>query len=161
MAENDVYRYRPARVGSDPNWCREGLAIEVASGRLLDTYWDVRPHDAMVDHYLTEQERATAEMLGNVDDFEPFKMHSAHYNSAGFDGFAENDRLVLTSQHGLTVHRYIRKGAKPSPDRILAKLRADISAALYKRDSAMRSVDSARAALHHAETGRWPWEEAS
>lgn len=159
MAKNDVYRYQPSRERHDPNWCREGMAIETDTGKVIDTYWDLSARDVMVDHYLTGEELAGAELVANLDDFEPFYRNSTHYNSAGYDGYAESDRLTITSQHGLTQHRFIRKGATPSPDRILAKLRADISAALYKRDSAMREVESARAILRHVETGRWPWEE--
>lgn len=155
MSAGDVYTY-----ALKDRWCREGIAIETEKGTLLDTFWHTSPRDFMVDHYLTPEEVATAELLGNLDDYERFERGGKHYNAAGFDGYAESDRFTVTSQHGLTAHRFIRKGAEPSRSHIIAKARKDVSDALAKRDDAMRSVESARAMLHYAESGKWPWEQS-
>lgn len=152
---NDVYRYTTMRA-HDPHWCREGWAVENERGSLVDTYWSL--HDTGPDaHRLTDEERATAERVANLDDYNPAGAVDLPM-VGGFEGFDKADRLVVPSQHGLRLSKFIRKGALPSRDARIAYAERQVHEAFKERDSALRSIERAREDLHYAQTDKWSWE---
>lgn len=103
----DVVRYD---TGQDRH-CREGMAIAEArldGVVLFDTYWGT-PGDR---HLLTYDELAAAQVLFNLDDYDEFDRYS-HVAPAKWMTYRPGDRETVTSQHGLQVRWFIRKGAEP------------------------------------------------
>lgn len=93
----------------DPH-CREGMAIakQREDGRtyLADTYWSSE------NHILSEAEVASAELVFNLADYDELDQYR-HESAAKWKTYAPADRERITSQHGLQVRWFIRKGASP------------------------------------------------
>ena len=131
--DGDVYRYTPERT-----WCREGLATPTSDGLgLLDTYWQ----GGQETHRLTGEELATAEFSFNTNDYREL----GRYDS--WDDYPEEDKRVLTAQHGYSRTRYLRIGAEPSRAVIEANLREAVEESLVKVDSAQWSLERAQRQL--------------
>lgn len=119
---NDVVKYTPDPTRHDPNWCREGVAIASDPNMILtDTYWGSGT-DA---HILTPTETATAEVLFNLDDYDQLPRNAWDT----WTQYAEADRGIVTSQHGLQRRLFIRKGAKPDWATMLENARDKVEAA--------------------------------
>lgn len=131
----DVVRYSTL---SRPNrWCREGMATtERGEDRtvLVDTYWD----GGSERHVLTPAEVSTAEVLFNLDDYEELPRYQPASSRGRWAMYAPADRQVITSQHGLTVRYFVRKGAQPDPS--------------TQVDNARVALDEAKAALSSAQS---------
>ncbi|WP_277209201.1 hypothetical protein [Isoptericola croceus] len=146
--ENDVVRYdtlsRPDR------WCREGFAIARRRGDgrivLLDTFWALGSES----HVLTGDEVATAQVEFNLDDFIAERDIPGRWP---WQAFHPDDRRMYTSQHGLRVHRFVRKGAEPDGQTQIDNARRRVSEAEEKVASAQRSLEYARWMLEQ-ETAR-------
>lgn len=134
---NDVVRYRPSE-----HHCREGIAIAKDYGSgvvLVDTFWQ---SGSQHDHVLTENEVATIELIFNTDDYDELD----RYNSSSerlWNRYATSDRQVVTSQHGLQMRWFIRKGAFPDWNTQIANAREAV--ADYER-----RIESMRSALEWA-----------
>jgi hypothetical protein len=102
----DVVRYDVAE-----RHCREGMAIakERAGGGvvLVDTFWQ-----SSGEHVLTDDELTTAEMVFNLADYDELDRYW-HESAAKWKTYAPADRETITSQHGLQVRWFVRKGALP------------------------------------------------
>lgn len=116
--------------------CREGVAIANAAGVLFDTYW------TSDNHRLTATEYATARLSFNLNDFDEVGPHSST-----FEDYAETDRGILTSQHGLRVRRFLRRGAQPSLLAKMNRIEAQIATATHDRDFAQRTIERLEAEL--------------
>lgn len=125
----DVVRYDVA--GS--RHCREGMAIANAGGVLIDTYW------SSGNDRLTPTEVATARLVFNIEEFDEIGKH--HFPR--FEDFAREDRAVITSQHGLRVRRFLRRGAEPSLLTKIENAEARLVEAVRERDSAQWRVEAA------------------
>lgn len=104
----DVVRYD---TGMDRH-CREGWAIAEArldSVVLFDTFWGT-PGDR---HLLTYDELGTAEVVFNLDDYDELDQYRRHKSAATWKTYRPEDRETVTSQHGLQVRWFVRKGAEP------------------------------------------------
>lgn len=102
FAPGDVLRYVP-----NQRHCREGMAIVHDDGRVLDTFWDSDRH------LLNKEERATAEVVFNLNDFDALDLYGSAASLATWETYHRDDRACVTSQHGLQAALYIRKGATP------------------------------------------------
>lgn len=124
----DVFRYEPSR-----EWCREGMAVvRERDGALIDTYW----HGGSDSHALTDKELATSELIFNVNDYREL----GHYER--FDDYRLEDRQVITSQHGLSVRRFLKTGAKPDRATRITNAIEAVNEAEEKLRSAQRLLDS-------------------
>lgn len=128
----DVVDYTPERT-----WCREGVAIASQYGDrdavLLDTYW------ATDRHRLTDAEIATATWRFNVNDFDQLPGRS----KSEWEQYAPSDRQTITSQHGLEVRRFIRKGATKDHATQVENARDRLREARSALQSAQHAVERA------------------
>lgn len=101
-----VVRYRPpSESGRDVMWTREGMAVALDNGLLLDTYWSTR--DGMLDKYVHAEWFDSVEVIGNLADY-----HRAdRYEDV--TAYHPSDRLTVTHQHRLQRDEYVRVGAVP------------------------------------------------
>jgi len=129
----DVVRYR-----ADKNWCREGMAIATqlpGMVALIDTFW-YPSNDPMIRHMLGEAEEATADLLFNVADGTFRELpNGARYS---WKDYRPEDRRVITAQHGLTRHLYVRVGSEPDLATRIQNARDDVAEA----EEAVRSAES-------------------
>lgn len=106
----DVVRYET--LDRPDRHCREGMAIAKAGGNgrvlLVDTFWA----SFSESHTLTAEEVATAEPVFNLADYDELD-RSRHGAAEKWKTYAPADREVVTSQHGLQVRWFIRKGVEP------------------------------------------------
>lgn len=140
----DVLRYTP----EDGRWCREGMALvsQYPSSSLLrahDTYWG----SSGDRHLLTDDELQTAELIFNVMDYDEIGSNSRHMDEAKWSTFAETDRQLITSQHGLQKRWFVRKGAEPSWEQQIKNARGALDEALREADAAVRNVGYRHAEL--------------
>lgn len=96
------YTYHP-----DSHWCNEGIAQADDKGRLIDTYWGI---DASPECELSRKERESAVFFFNPEFYD--MLPDAKYSEENWEKFAPSDRERVTSQHGLQVRYFVRKGAK-------------------------------------------------
>jgi hypothetical protein len=138
-----VVRYTP-----DRNWCREGLAVAKpyhdGTVRLVDTFWGFGS-DA---HILTGAEAATAELLFDLAAYIPVQ------TEAEWMRYAETDRRIVTAQHGLTRHYYVRAGAVEDLPTQIENARAALAQAEQVVESAQWRVELARRDLASLESQR-------
>lgn len=138
----DVFDYLPLE-----HHCREGHAVaEERFGKvvLLDTFWGISGSDR---HLLTDAELATAELKFNLGDYMQVTMSTRHLNESTWSKHAREDRQLITSQHGLQRHYYLRHSAKPSWAQQIENAREELAAAEHNAESAARGVDYARSNL--------------
>lgn len=140
MAENDVYRYRPAVHN-----CLEGIAIENEHGVLYDTYWGI--DDAGAECVGRDAQDLT--LIGNLGDYERIDRNAEH----PFDDYAPVDRLAITSQHGLQRALFVRKGADPDHATKVRNARNELEDATHAVEAAQRRAERARQALADLEAG--------
>jgi hypothetical protein len=131
-----VYEYKRSQ-----HHCREGMAVEIGPGDLRDTYWGLDGSDR---HKLTGAEVAGATFLFDTDDYEDVTSpHNREIPSAWADR-AEDDRRVVTEQHGLRVRYFIRKGSEPSHEMKVTNARDALLRAQQKAEYAARAVEWAQ-----------------
>lgn len=132
----DVVRYDTAQN----HHCREGMAIARqrpdGSVVLLDTYW----RSSGDEYVLSEADLATVKQVFNLADYDELAERGSAEKSASYN---PADRQTITSQHGLVVRRFIRKGAQPD-------LETQIENAQRLVDIAERTVESAKFTLECA-----------
>lgn len=134
----DVVAYKSERRD---RWCREGLAIATQwrSGKvvLVDTFWATMS-DA---HVLTTAEEASAELRFNVADYDELPYRADDQ----WRSYAQEDRALITSQHGLQRRLFVRKGATEDlPTKIENARQALASAEEEQRRSEWRVEDRKR-----------------
>lgn len=142
----DVVRYD---TGTERH-CLEGMAIaeaRLAGVVLYDTYWRT-PGDR---HLLTYDELATAEVVFNLDDYDEL---TERESAARWEMYKPADRERVTSQHGLVVRCFIRKGAEPDLETQIEYARKVVEDAAHKLASARRSLDAAFRDLAELEAKR-------
>lgn len=147
----DVVQYVPDPSRHDPRWCREGTAIAIQQGDdvvLVDTYWHSLGQDA---HRLNDVERQTATLRFRLGDYIE---HKATASSDAWDHYRPDDRQVITSQHGLSVRRFVRIGAKPDHAVRIEVYKAKVRAAEDDLASAQRRLEWAQRDLASVEAGR-------
>jgi hypothetical protein len=141
--QGTVVRYTPApRYEGDrqPRWCREGMAIADDRGRLVDTYWG-SGGDA---HVVTAAEAASVEVLFYLEDFDELDRWRPDVEK--WRTYAPEDRQRVTMQHGLQQRLFIRKGAVPARETMIANARGKVAEA----EDEVRSAQS---------TLRWAQED--
>lgn len=135
-----VYTYesldRPSRH------CREEVAVELENGRLADTFWMLSSET----HMLTEPERATAVFQFDTDDYDELDQYSRNSKPKWME-YREGDRKTISSQHGLRMRWFVRKGAQPDIDTKIENARDDLAAAESKLRSATSGVEWAQKEL--------------
>lgn len=131
----DVLRYQP-----DERHCREGMAIINDSGRALDTFWWYSGDE----HLLTSNELATAELEFNLNDYNQADGSTRHIQKGKWEKYAPSDRGLITSQHGLQPHYYVRKGAVEDWATQINNARQKVDDAVAMAKSAQRQVGYAR-----------------
>lgn len=126
-----------------PNrWCREGTALgEMVNGTLMwrDTFWSYGGQQ----HVLTDDEVATGTLVFNVHDYEKLDESTSLARSNSLRTWEQHhpdDRAVLTSQHGLVISYYLRKGAKPDLDTQIDNAKEALVMAKAEADAAQRAV---------------------
>jgi hypothetical protein len=139
----DVVRYEAPR-----GWCREGTAITGDDGRLVDTYW------LNDNHVLTDEEIATAELVFSLGDFDELDRWRSHESRAKWEQYSPADRETVTSQHGLQVRWFVRKGAQPDLATQIENARQAVADAYEKLRNAERDVDYARRKLARLEAAQ-------
>lgn len=140
MSEGDVYTYTPAQ-----RHCAEGLAIEDERGRLYDWFWG-SSRDSMLDKVVS-RDTADLELIANLNDYELTPLGGRETNR----NYAPEDRLVITSQHGLQRTYYIRKGSKPDLATKVANARAYLATTESELRSAQFRVQRAQEELSELE----------
>ena len=138
----DVVRYE-----APSGWCREGTAITREDGILVDTYW------LNDNHVLTDEEIVTAELVFNLADYDELDRYQR--NSAEiWKTYSPTDRETVTSQHGLQVRWFVRKGARPDLQTQIENARQALTDAESKLQSAEARVRGARRDLEQLESKR-------
>jgi hypothetical protein len=136
MTAGDVYTYTPKQ-----HHCTEGLAIEDERGRLYDWYWgDSR--DPMLDK-IVSRDAEDLEFVANLNDYELTPQGGRQSNRE----YAQEDRLVIHSQHGYQRTYYIRKGARPDLATKIENAREELREAELKLSSAKADVEWAKKGL--------------
>lgn len=121
-----VVRYRPPydpTPGVDVMWCREGMAVALDNGLLLDTYWGTR--DGPPDKYVRVAWFDSVEVLGNLADYR----RADRYEDV--TAYHPSDRLTVTRQHRLQRDEYVRVGAVPHYG---TRVRAQVAKVRQARD---------------------------
>ena len=120
----------------DAYWCMSRIAVVLADGRMVDTFW----HKLGDTEYLSSSDheisalRVTTEFVVNVVDLEPGKGPANHY--------ANEDTFYLCDGGGGSYRRFQRKGALPIPALVLASLKDDLVQAEHdERGAQRRQVD--------------------
>lgn len=140
MTAGDVYTYTP-----DQHHCTEGLAIEDERGRIIDWYWG-NSRDAMFDK-IVSRDAADLNLVANLGDYDLTPRDGRESNRE----YAPEDRLVITSQHGLQRTYYIRKGAIPDLATKIENARADLRDAESAARSAQFRMERAQDTLARLE----------
>lgn len=147
----DVVRYETLTMPS--RHCREGWAIartrDDDSVYLLDTFWGSGD-----THVLTDEEIATAELMFNLADYDELDRYRSHESRAKWETYRPADRETVTSQHGLQVRWFIRKGAQPDLATQIDNARQGVADAYEKLRSADFGVELAWAELKRLESGQ-------
>lgn len=135
LRDGDVLRWCPAEQR-----CREGWAI-VQRGRhgdlvAVDTYWHANRY------VLSMRELVSATVEWNLHDFVEVDEHADNWHD-----FAPTDRRTLTSQHSADTTYYIRRGATPDPDAIVARAEAKVDAARDALAAALHDLARAEESL--------------
>ena len=139
LKENDVYKLRPNDYGEIANWCRENLLIVRKELYFVDTYWSIddlgRSSSTHGKVYTLEeaQKIGKLEFYCNLDDIEPTKEHKTDY-------YDDKDVFLLTGQHGIIKHWYLRKGAEKSKEKILSVLDKKINHADERIDTLKNEI---------------------
>lgn len=135
-----VVRYTPQSQypGGDARWCREGMAIANKAGHLVDTYWG----SGSEAHRVTAAEQASVKVLFHLDDYD--ELDRWRPDEQKWLSFAPEDRQLITMQHRLQRRLFIRKGALPSRDTLIANAREKVAEAEAEVSSAQRSLDWAQ-----------------
>lgn len=94
--DGDVVKYRVTQ-----SHCREGMAI-CESGQLLDTFWHFGDR-----HELNNEECNSVQFMFNLREF-------VSTNSYEWVNYLDDDKGLVTHQHGLSKDYFLRKGAKRS-----------------------------------------------
>lgn len=136
MTANDVYTYTPKQ-----HHCHEGLAIEDERGKLIDWFWG-GSGDSMLDKRVS-READDLELIANLDDYDLTPRDGRESSRE----YAPEDRLTITSQHGLQRTHYIRKGAKPDLATKIENAREALREAEYAASSAKFQIEYAQSAL--------------
>lgn len=135
MSKHDVYTYTP-----EERHCIEGLAIENERGDLIDWFWG----GSTVSHrQYVSRDAADLTLVANLDEYELTPRDGRESNK----DYAEADRLVIHSQHGLQRAHYVRKGASPDHSVRIQNARARLEGAESAARSAQRDVEWARTML--------------
>lgn len=145
----DVVRYETLTMPS--RHCREGQAIaEEWKGRivLLDTFWGSSDR-----HVLTDDEIDTAELVFNLKGYDELDRYS-HESPAKWKRFKPVDRETVTSQHGLQIRWFVRKGATPDLQTQIENACEEYLNAQSKLRSAEENVTRAWQTLQGLETDR-------
>jgi len=133
-----VYEYetldRPNR------WCREGLAVEDGRGGLVDTFWQFGSEM----HHLTKAEMETKRFVFDTQEYDELDANRGTGQKMLWEQYRPEDRATITSQHGLSVRYFTRKGAKPDLDTKIENATAAHERALVELQSAQRRVKWAR-----------------
>lgn len=136
MSTGDVYTYTPKQ-----HHCHEGLAIEDERGNLIDWFWG-SSRDSMLDK-LVGRDAEDLKLIANLGDYDLTPRDGRESNRE----YAPEDRLVITSQHGLQRTYYIRKGAEPDRATKIANARHRIEKAQSELRAAEFQVEWARKEL--------------
>jgi hypothetical protein len=136
MSVNDVYTYTPKQ-----HHCHEGLAIEDERGNLIDWFWG-NSRDSMLDKHV-RRDAEDLKLIANLGDYELTPRDGRESNRE----YAPNDRLVITSQHGLQRTYYIRKGAMPDLPTRIENARYALREAESAASSAKFQVEYAQSVL--------------
>ena len=139
MSTKDVYTYSPKEYH-----CTEGLAIENDRGLLIDWFWggDVVSHRQYVD-----RDAEDLKLIANLNDYELTPRDGRESNC----NYAPEDRLVITSQHGLQQTFYIRKGSIMDLATRIKNACERLEEAQSEMRSAQRRVEYAQEALNEIE----------
>ena len=140
-----VYDYE-----SSERHCREGVAIERNPGQFFDTFW-ASGQDA---HRLTAGEVATAVLLFDTDDFDELDGYGRAARPSEWEQYALKDRALITSQHGLQVRYFVRRGAVPDLETQIDNASREVGDAEYVLRRAQWGVDSAKKILADLEEGK-------
>ena len=115
-----VVRFIPDPSQHSPRWCREGIAIAQKDGRLHDTFWG----SGSEAHIVREVELPSVEVLFHMDDYD--ELDKWRPDRQKWLTYAPDDRKRITMQHGLQERLFIRKGALPHRETMLAQARQKV-----------------------------------
>lgn len=131
--------------------CREGVAADDrGDGFLRDTFWGSGYGDR---HVLRGEEAQSARLRFDTDEFE--EIVGRRGAPSAWTDRAPGDRQTLTSQHGLEVRWFIRKGSQPDRATRLENARqkvADALSAVRLAESSLRYAEGSLAAIEHEVT---------
>jgi hypothetical protein len=136
VSAGDVYTYTPER-----RHCTEGLAIENEHGKLIDWFWG-GSYDSLTSKYVGS-DATNLTLIANLGDYELTPRGGRESNH----DYAEKDRLVIHSQHGLQKTFYVRKGSKPDLATKIDNARWQVQEAEADLHAAQRTLDRAEAEL--------------
>jgi len=145
-----VYKYET--LDRPDRWCREGLAVSDGRGGLVDTFWQFGSEM----HHLTDAEMRTTELVFDTDDFDELDQNRGSGQKMTWEQYRPEDRETITSQHGLSVRYFTRKGAKPDLETKIENATAAHEKALVELQSAQNRVKWARHDLDELIASRIP-----
>jgi hypothetical protein len=140
MTAGDVYTYTPKQ-----HHCTEGLAIEDERGNLFDWFWG-NSRDSMLDKRVA-RDAEDLKLIANLADYELTPRDGRESNR----DYAPEDRLTITSQHGLQRTYYVRKGSSPDLATKIANARSEVVKAEVDLSSAQFNVKWAKGKLAELE----------
>jgi hypothetical protein len=114
--------------------CREGIATE-EKGAMFDTFWGYSGDR----HRLTNTEISSAVLRFDTEDFEEVKSYVRGAPQDWLDR-ASQDRETISSQHGLQLSYWIRKGSSPDYATKIKNTKAKLDEAYRELRSAENSI---------------------
>jgi hypothetical protein len=147
VREGDIFTWSYREPGDDRQWgryhCCSRIAV-VKKGRLCDTYWSWGSDGRSFG--LDDLSKLDLTYLGNFDDLDRQPEWQAEY-------YDDADIVNLNHSNSTRDNFYIRKGAKRSPEKMLAVARKKIEENERAIRSANWSIEKLRAAINRIEAG--------
>lgn len=151
LVEGDVYRWRylaPKDPGTYGDYhCCSCIAI-VQNGRLRDTFWQIGQSFSDGRSFdLADLPRLELTRLANLSELVPAKEYEADY-------FDDADIVNLNHSNSTKGNFYLRKGAKRSPDKMIATARQRFAEAEADFHTARRRMDEVGQIIDKLEAGQ-------
>lgn len=152
LREGDVYRWNYRGPGTDDRLygsyhCCSRIAI-VHNGRLRDTYWQIGQSFSEGRSFAVEDlPKLELNRLANLSELTPAKEYEADY-------FDDADIVNLNHSNSPRGNFYLRKGAKRSPDKMVAIARQRFAEAEADFHTARRRMDEIGQIIDKLEAGQ-------
>jgi hypothetical protein len=103
---------------------------------------DMHDEQTIDVHVVTEHEMPSVEVLFHLEDYDEQDRYRLDVDK--WRSYADADRARITMQHGLQQRLFVRKGAVPAREVMIANARAVVDLATCEVEAATRSLDRAQ-----------------